>query len=82
MLGIPPIGSPLHYGVEKLVNNEVTLISSNAANEDEVRLALDFIAKGQIEVDSMITHRFGIERIGVALQEVANGNVVKSIIVS
>ncbi|MEE8186535.1 MAG: zinc-binding dehydrogenase [Nitrososphaerales archaeon] len=81
LLGIPPLGSSLDYGVERLVNNEVTMISTNAANDEEVRLALDFISKGQIDVDSMITHKFSIENIDVALEKIAEGDVIKSIIV-
>ncbi|MFB3043054.1 MAG: zinc-binding dehydrogenase, partial [Nitrososphaerales archaeon] len=81
LLGIPPLGSSLDYGVERLVNNEVTMISTNAANDEEVRLALDFISKGQIDVDSMITHKFSIENIDDALEKIAEGDVIKSIIV-
>ncbi len=81
LLGIPPLESSLDYGVERLVNNEVTMISSNAANDGEVRLALDFISKGHIDVDSMITHKFSIESIDVALEKISGGDVIKSIII-
>lgn len=47
---------------------EVTITHSYSAGPVETREALDLIGAGQIQVDDLVTHRFGLEDLGEALQ--------------
>jgi L-iditol 2-dehydrogenase len=59
---------------------EVSLISSNAASEDEMVEALDLIVRGKIRGTELITHRFRIEEFDRALEVFEKGEGVKVVI--
>ncbi len=47
---------------------EVSLIHSYSAGPVETREALDLLQEGELDVESLITHRFGLEGVAEALQ--------------
>lgn len=67
LLGIPPTGTALQ-GVETLVTQEISLLSSNAATEAETKQALELIAEGAVEVDSLVTDRVPLDAFPKALE--------------
>lgn len=81
LFGIPPVNSRLNYDISDLLVREVSIISSNAAVEEDMSEALRLIASGEIDARSMITHRFGIEEFGDALRVAKEGSCIKAVIV-
>lgn len=72
LLGIPEAGATLP-DVSRLLTQELSLISSNAATERETQRSLRMLAEGTIEVAPLVTHRVGLDEIakGFALAESA-----------
>ncbi|MEE9593639.1 MAG: alcohol dehydrogenase catalytic domain-containing protein [Thermoplasmata archaeon] len=72
LLGIPETGASLP-DVSRLLTQELSLISSNAATERETQRSMEMLAKGTIGVAPLVTHRVGLDEIakGFALVESA-----------
>ena len=80
LFGIPIVGSSLEYDMSTLVNNELSIIPSNAATERETSIALDYIAGGKIDVTSMITHRYPIDKFEDSVAMAVRGEALKVLI--
>ncbi len=80
LFGLPPSGARLDHDYSELLVREVSLISSNAASEEEMVEALELIASGEIRGPELITHRFRIEEIDRALEVFERGEGVKIVI--
>jgi len=80
LFGLPPSGSRVDHDFSELLVREVSLISSNAASEEEMVEALDLIASGKIRASDLITHRFRIEEFDRALEVFERGEGVKVLI--
>jgi len=68
LFGLPPHNSRLDYDVSRLVNHELSIMTSNAASEKEMSEALELISRRLIRVDDLITHRLSLERFDEALE--------------
>lgn len=62
LFGVPPKRSIFSTDISKIYSNEQSLITSYAASEIETNQALKIIANKQIDVNSLITHRFNLEK--------------------
>lgn len=62
--------------------NELVVTGSFGLNRLQFEKSLDMIASGQVEVDSMLTHRFGLDEISAALETAEKGSAVKVAIVN
>ncbi|MXN54345.1 alcohol dehydrogenase catalytic domain-containing protein [Shinella sp. AETb1-6] len=62
--------------------NELVVTGSFGLNRLQFEKSLDMIAAGQIEVDSMLTHRFELKDIGAALETAEKGSAVKVAVVN
>jgi len=60
LFGVPPRGSIMSYDMSKLYSSEHSIIPSYAASEIETNEALRLIAEKQIDMASIITHRFDL----------------------
>lgn len=60
LFGVPPKGSEVSWDMNKLYSNEHSILPSYAASEIETNEALTLIAERQVDVGSLITHRFDI----------------------
>jgi L-iditol 2-dehydrogenase len=63
----PPIPLSLH----RLYFAELNLTASYSCAAKETRAALDLIRSRVVEVDRLISHRFGLEGVGAGIQETA-----------
>ena len=68
LFGVPPKGSQMSYDMSRLYSNEHSIIPSYAASEIETNEALELIAEKQIDIASLITHRFDIARAADAVK--------------
>ncbi|MEM0174097.1 MAG: zinc-binding dehydrogenase, partial [Sulfolobaceae archaeon] len=80
LFGVPYKGSKLDYDISDLLNNEISIISSNAAVEEDTNEALRLISQEKINVRQLITHKFRIEEFYNAIRVAEEGKAIKVII--
>ncbi|MEM0376114.1 MAG: alcohol dehydrogenase catalytic domain-containing protein [Nitrososphaerota archaeon] len=80
LFGLPSSGTKLDHDFSELLVREVSLVSSNAASEEEMVEALDLISRGKVRGSELITHRFSIGEFGRALEAFEKGEGVKIVI--
>lgn len=62
-----PPDAAVAYRPHDLYFKEVTITHSYSAGPIETRQALELIASGELQVEDLITHRFGLDGVGEAL---------------
>ena len=82
LFGIPAINSLLKYDISKLVTNEISIITSNAATEKDTKLALEYLSKNKISVEEFITHKYNIKDFQIALSTIEKEDCIKIAIVN
>ncbi|MEM0481270.1 MAG: alcohol dehydrogenase catalytic domain-containing protein [Nitrososphaerota archaeon] len=80
LFAVPPHGSTLPHDISDLLVREVSIISSNAATDQEMREALDLISRKVVDAEGMVTHRYRIEEFGEALRTFKAGTGLKVVI--
>ncbi len=80
LLGVPETGGRLDIDPSALVTREVSLIASNAATETETRRALALIGRRKVDVASLASHRFPLDRFPEAVEVAGRAECVKAII--
>jgi len=80
LFGVPEVGSRLDFDVSELVTREISVVPSNAATDDETRKALDMIAKREIDVEALVTHRFTLDRFADAVETATRTECVKALV--
>jgi L-iditol 2-dehydrogenase len=68
LFGVPPKGSLMSYDISRLYSSEHSIIPSYAASEIETNEALKLIAEKQVDMASLITHRFDITKAADAVK--------------
>jgi L-iditol 2-dehydrogenase len=63
-----PPDATVAYRPHDLYFKEVTITHSYSAGPVETREALDLIRSGAVEVEDLVTHRFGLDGVGEALE--------------
>ncbi len=63
-----PPEATVAYRPHDLYFKEVTITHSYSAGPVDTREALDLLASGELEVEDLITHRFGLDGVGEALR--------------
>jgi L-iditol 2-dehydrogenase len=78
---LPP-GVNLPVEVYDLLFSEITLVSTYSCGPDETRTALELIRRGRVKTQGLITHCFGLDEVGEAMQlAVQAGESLKIVIV-
>jgi L-iditol 2-dehydrogenase len=80
LVGIPESGASVR-DASALVTREVSVISSNAATEDETERAVNMLASGAVEVSSLVTHRVPLEDFPRAVEVALSAEAVKVLVV-
>ncbi len=68
LFGVPPKGSNIQLDLNYIFSNEIELIPSLAASEKETNYALELIKTKRVDIKSIITHRFSLERASDAIR--------------
>lgn len=68
LFGVPPKGSDVQVDVNHLFSNEIRIIPSLAASEKETNYALELIKERRVNIRSIITHRFALEKVADAIR--------------
>ena len=82
LFGVPAKGSILEYDFSDLFNAEKSIISSNAATEEETKLALKYIHGKKVDVNSLITHKFRLEEFDKAVEVASKAEAIKVLMTS
>ena len=80
LLGVPEAGGRLDVDPSEFVTREVSLVPSNAATETETRRALALIARGKVDVASLVSHRFRLAAFEEAVRVAERAECVKALI--
>jgi L-iditol 2-dehydrogenase len=80
LFGVPVKGSVLDYDFSDIFNSELSIISSYGAVEAETKAALQLIGDRKLNLGSLITHRFALEKFNDAVETAKRGNCIKVII--
>ena len=67
-------GLPCQVDLTRAVIREVRIQGSRCGPFPE---AIDLLSRGEVEVDEMVTHRFGLERFGEAFDAASSGQAIK-----
>jgi len=81
LFGVPFKGSIMEYDLSDLLNNELSIIPSNAAVEEDTKEALRFITSGRIDVSPLVSKEYSLDQFEEAVRDSMNGNVIKALIV-
>ncbi|MEU7430136.1 zinc-dependent alcohol dehydrogenase family protein [Streptomyces sioyaensis] len=71
--GVAPSASKASFSPFRVYNDEITIVGSMAVLHSFGR-AVELMAKGVIDADTMITHSFGLDDFGAALQTFRDGS--------
>ncbi|MFG2859461.1 zinc-dependent alcohol dehydrogenase family protein [Streptomyces sioyaensis] len=71
--GVAPSAAKASYSPFRVYNDEITIVGSMAVLHSFGR-AVDLMAKGVLDADTMITHSFGLDDFGAALQTFRDGS--------
>jgi len=80
IFGVPHRGTVINYDWSEYMNNELSIITSNAADDNDTRRAMELIASGKVPVRRLITHRFRLGEFMEAVKVAEEGNAIKVII--
>lgn len=59
---------------------ELFVIGANGSSPDHNRRALDLIARGEVPVADLITHRLPLDRVHLAIEAVISGEAIKVVV--
>ncbi|MFI9048385.1 zinc-dependent alcohol dehydrogenase family protein [Streptomyces sp. NPDC053427] len=71
--GVAPSAAKASFSPFRVYNDEITIAGSMAVLHSFGR-AVDLMAKGVVDADTMITHSFGLDDFGAALQTFRDGS--------
>ena len=80
LLGVPEAGARLDVDPSEFVTREISIVPSNAATETETRKALGLIARGKVDVASLVTHRFPLQEFSEAVRVAERAECVKAVL--
>lgn len=80
LFGVPAKGALLNLDANYLFSNEIQLLTSGYCSELETNAALKLIEKKTIDVESLITHRFPLEKTAEAFELAHRGDAMKVVV--
>src|SRR3989449_3096642 len=83
LFGAPVQGSIISLDVGALFSRQISIVSSYSCIESDIHRALGFLAKGDIDLRSMVTDRFALREAPKALEHARTSRTaVKTVILS
>ncbi len=83
LFGAPAQGATINLDVGALFSRQISIVTSYSCVESDIHRALGFLAKGEIELRSMVTDRFALRDAPKAIEHArVSQTAVKTIIVS
>ncbi len=82
MFGVPSKGAKINLDMSKIYSKEITLVTSYAASDSDTKEALNLIESKQIDVESLITHKYSIMDTQKAFEHARTGEGAMKIIIT
>jgi L-iditol 2-dehydrogenase len=83
LFGAPAQGSLIDLDVGALFSRQISIVTSYSCVESDIHTALDFLTRGDIDLQSMVTDRFALQDAPKALEHARTSRTtVKTMIVS
>jgi L-iditol 2-dehydrogenase len=77
----PSPGAPLPVAGSEIFLRELLVTASYSADAEDMRAALALLADGIVDPSALVTHRLGLEDVGLALDLQRRGETLKALIV-
>lgn len=77
IFGVPPKGSIMNLDMNYIFFKEISILTSGYCSEVETNKALELIRSKKVDVKSLITHRFPLEKANEAFEIAHSGNAMK-----
>ena len=78
--GLPKDSGPISFDSNRLHYAELTVVGNHGSTPDQNYRALQLIASGQVNVESVITHRFGLDEVEKAIATAESGEGLKVLV--
>ncbi len=82
LFGVPSKGTVIDLDLNYVFTNEIKILPSLAASDFDTRRALEIIAKKDIDISRIITHRFRLEDSDEAFRVAHEGKDVMKIVIT
>src|SRR6267378_7037724 len=83
LFGAPAQGATIDLDVGALFSRQISIVTSYSCVESDIHRALGFLAKGDIDLQSMVTDRFGLRDAPKALENARTSRTaVKTLVLS
>ena len=81
MFGVPSKGATTEIDMSVVYSKEITIVTTYAASDTDTKNALDLISSGNVNVKSLITHRYSLDESQKAFEHAKTGDNAMKIII-
>ena len=81
LFGVPSKGEIIDIDMSNVYSKEITLVTTYAASDYDTKSALELISSGDIDVKSLITHKYSLDESMKAFQHAKSGDSAMKIII-
>ena len=81
MFGVPSIGATTEIDMSVVYSKEITIVTTYAASDTDTKDALDLISSGNVNVKSLITHKYSLDESQKAFEHAKTGDNAMKIII-
>jgi len=81
LFGVPSKGEIIDIDMSNVYSKEITLVTTYAASDHDTKSALELISSGDIDVKSLITHKYSLDESMKAFQHAKSGDSAMKIII-
>ena len=81
LFGVPSKGEIIDIDMSNVYSKEITLVTTYAASDYDTKSALELISSGNIDVKSLITHKYSLDESMKAFQHAKSGDSAMKIII-
>jgi len=81
LFGVPNKGATIDVDMSIVYSKEITLVTTYAASDNDTKSALELISTGNIDVKSLITHKYSLDESMKAFEHAKSGDSAMKIII-
>jgi L-iditol 2-dehydrogenase len=81
MFGVPSKGATTEIDMSLVYSKEISIVTTYAASDHDTKEALELISSGNVDVKSLITHKYSLEESQKAFEHAKTGDNAMKIII-
>jgi len=81
MFGVPSKGATTEIDMSLVYSKEISIVTTYAASDTDTKDALELISSGNVDVKSLITHKYSLEESQKAFEHAKTGENAMKIII-